>query len=230
LDLLWYAVLLFGAIVGLWAVYSRWKNDRERSESLWSCALGSGMNFNVIDVFGIDSRPDFREAFPTGHNRLVSNITSTIVDGWQVKAFDFTYETGSGKSRQVFNLSVIMFDTALVCPTLTIRPETLLDKVAGAVGFADIDFESEEFSRKFCVRSDDKKFAYDIIHPKVMQFLLAHPRWRIRLGMNSLIIHEESLLSPQESQAGIAFGREFLNLIPEFVKQQYGAPNRTTPS
>jgi hypothetical protein len=35
-------------------------------------------------------------------------------------------------------------------PTLLVRPEGLLDKLAGIVGVDDIDFESSEFSKRFC--------------------------------------------------------------------------------
>ena len=38
--------------------------------------------------------------------------------------------------------------------------------------FDDIDFESDEFSRKFYVQSSDRKFAYDVLHPRMMEFLL----------------------------------------------------------
>ena len=48
-----------------------------------------------------------------------------------------------------------------------------MDKIAGALGFHDINFESSEFSRKFHIKCADKKFAYDVIHPRMMEFLLA---------------------------------------------------------
>ena len=52
--------------------------------------------------------------------------------------------------------------------------EGLFSKLAQAVGYDDIDFESAEFSRKFCVRSKDKRFAYDVCHPRLMEYLLAN--------------------------------------------------------
>jgi len=57
-------------------------------------------------------------------------------------------------------------------PDLLIRPEGMSDKLAGAFGFDDIDFESAEFSRRFYVRSSDKRFSYDVVHPRMMEFLL----------------------------------------------------------
>ncbi|MCZ6810529.1 MAG: hypothetical protein O7D97_00875, partial [Planctomycetota bacterium] len=57
-------------------------------------------------------------------------------------------------------------------PDLLIRREGMFDKLAGAFGFDDIDFESAEFSKRFYVKSPDKRFAYDVIHPRMMEFLL----------------------------------------------------------
>ena len=39
-------------------------------------------------------------------------------------------------------------------------------------GYQDIKFESAEFSKTFCVRSPDKKFAYDVCNAKMMEYLL----------------------------------------------------------
>ncbi len=36
-----------------------------------------------------------------------------------------------------------------------------------------ISFESEAFNDDFCIRADDQKFAYDVIHPRTMEFLMA---------------------------------------------------------
>ena len=58
-------------------------------------------------------------------------------------------------------------------PPLLIRPEGIFDKIKSVIGFDDIDFESAEFSRKFYVKSTDKRFAYDVLHPRMMEFLLA---------------------------------------------------------
>ena len=91
---------------------------------------------------------------------------------------DFTYKvtTHSGKSSSTrtyrFSYLIVHLPFGRV-PDLLIRREGLFDKLAGAFGFDDIDFESAEFSRRFFVKSTDKRFAYDVIHPRMMEFLLA---------------------------------------------------------
>jgi hypothetical protein len=82
----------------------------------------------------------------------------------------------SGKSRRTttHEFSYVIVDLPYErLPTLFIRREGIFDAVAGAFGFDDIDFESAEFSKRFHVKSDDKRFAYDVIHPAMIEFLLA---------------------------------------------------------
>jgi hypothetical protein len=52
-------------------------------------------------------------------------------------------------------------------PSLLIRREDIGDKLIGGLGFDDIDFESEEFSRDFWVKSDNRRHAYGVIHPRM---------------------------------------------------------------
>ena len=41
--------------------------------------------------------------------------------------------------------------------------------VANALGFADIQFESEQFNRAFRVKADDQRFGHAVIHPQMME-------------------------------------------------------------
>ena len=90
---------------------------------------------------------------------------------------DFTYKvtTSSGKSTTTttyrFSYLILHMPWSGV-PDLLIRREGMFDKIAGVLGFDDIDFESAQFSRRFHVSSTDKRFAYDVIDPRMMEFLL----------------------------------------------------------
>jgi hypothetical protein len=57
-------------------------------------------------------------------------------------------------------------------PDISIRRENSVDRLASAIGIDDIDFESAEFNSLFRVRSSSKRFAYDLIHPRMMEFIL----------------------------------------------------------
>jgi hypothetical protein len=122
------------------------------------------------------------EVFRRGHSRYAYNTLHGMIaiegQQWAVKMGDYHYRvtSGSGKSRRTrtYEFSYAIVDMPFVRrPTLFIRPEGVFDSLAGAFGFADIDFESAEFSKRFHVTSDDKRFAYDVIHPGMIEFLLS---------------------------------------------------------
>jgi len=48
-----------------------------------------------------------------------------------------------------------------------------LISVGGGWGGKKIRFESEEFNDRFTVRTNDPKFASNVIHPRTMEFLTA---------------------------------------------------------
>jgi hypothetical protein len=146
---------------------------------------------------------------------------------------DYTYQVTSGsgddRSTTTYNVSYIILHTPYEgLPSLTVRPETFGDKIAGAVGFEDIDFESAQFSREFFVKSSDKRFAYDVITPRMMEFLMAKRdagSWGWKGGPAIELLQGAVCLTdvltkrwhPDEFKVKLAFLQEFFELWPEHV-------------
>jgi hypothetical protein len=96
-----------------------------------------------------------------------------------VLAFDYHYETHSTDhkgNRQTHHhyFSFFILLLPVTFPELKITREGLLSKIGQALGYDDIDFESAEFSRSFCVRSKNRKFAYDVCNAQMMEYFLAN--------------------------------------------------------
>ena len=72
-------------------------------------------------------------------------------------------------------------------PPLSVDPENFLERFVGRLTGNDIDLESEEFNRAFTVGCPDRKFASDVLHPQMMEFLLAAPagRLQVRAGLDA---------------------------------------------
>ena len=64
-------------------------------------------------------------------------------------AFDYNYWVGRVNHGKHHHVSAAIIACEAPFPEIVIRPEKALDKLVGAVGFEDIDFESHEFSKKF---------------------------------------------------------------------------------
>jgi hypothetical protein len=88
--------------------------------------------------------------------------------------------------------------------------------VGGGWGGKKVRFESEEFNDRFTVRTDNPKFASDVIHPRTMEFLMAAqpPGFRIAgTGMRfSVDKHDTELIGFCAD-----FAHEFFGRVPSFV-------------
>jgi hypothetical protein len=168
---------------GLLAYYS-YQQAKKRREELAALAARWGWSFSPSYESDWDSRYSQFGCFTQGHSRCAYNLLQgTIeVDGQHQPCTvgDYTYKvtTGSGKDENTttYYFSFLLFELPFVgLPQLAIRPEGFFDSVTSFMGFDDIDFESEEFSRKFHVKSSDKRFVYDLLHPRTMEFMLDTP-------------------------------------------------------
>jgi hypothetical protein len=174
-------IALVAAGIGL-AIYLSHLAAQKRREALAALAEELGWHFDPSVDRGHDDEYAHFEIFRKGHSRVAYNTLRGVTEiggrTYPVKMGDFDYKitrsTGKSSQTTTYTLSYLIlrlpFDGV---PDLVIRREGVFDRIAGALGFDDIDFESEEFSRRFYVKSSDKKFAYDVVHPRMMEWLLA---------------------------------------------------------
>lgn len=122
----------------------------------------------------------FLSRLAQGQERYAFNILRGTYHDQSLFVFDYHYQTGSGKNRRDHDCTMLMLIVKEAFPQLTIGAENLGEKIAAAFGIGnDIEFESAEFSRMFCVRSKDKKFAYDVCNPQMIDYLLLNPSLEI---------------------------------------------------
>src|SRR5690606_1966421 len=168
------------------------------------------------------ARYHFLDKLGQGGNRYAFNRLSGRYKDHDVAVFDYHYETYSHSSKgggqthhHYFSFSVRPVPDDY--PELTIAPENVFSKVGQLVGFDDIDFESAEFSNAFCVRSSDKKFAYDICHPRMMEYLLANRDLSVEIEAHCLSLFFGRRLAPQEIRRNLDRLVALRALIPEYV-------------
>lgn len=220
-------VVLFFSIVIIIAIFTH-LNKLKRQNEWQQFASNHSLSFLIYDTMSI---PDYYSAysfFREGHSRKAYNICKGIEKDIKVLAFDYTYTTGSGKNRQVHNFTPIIIESDLMFKPLVIRPENLFDKLGAAMGFDDIDFESAEFSKKYYVKCADKKFAYDIIHAKMMEFLLECKIASIEAQGYSILFHQGKTLSMSEVELLLMAAHRFIDLTPDYVRKDISIHKTTT--
>ena len=162
-------------------VYFAWLEQKKRREELAALAHELGWSFDPSHDSLHDEQFAQFEIFSRGHGRSAYNTLEGSIEllgaDCSVRMGDFKYKvtSGSGKNRRTttyrFSYLIVQLPFHGI-PALVIRPEGVFDKLAGVFGFDDIDFESVEFSRRFFVKGTNKRFAYDVIDPRMMEFLL----------------------------------------------------------
>jgi hypothetical protein len=205
-------VLVVGGLIAL-AIYSHY----QRRKLLAAWAAEHGLRFDHTKDRSLDERYPGFKCLRRGRRRFAYNRVSGERAGLSMTAFDYHYETGSGKNRRTHNFSAVIVESPVPLKPLHVRPENFLDRITEFVGFDDIDFESAEFSRKFYVKSPDKRWAYDVIHPRMMEFLLAAPRRSFQFDNGSVIAWGSTRFKPEQFDGAFGLIRGILERLPKYL-------------
>jgi len=162
----------------------------------------------------------FLKLFDHGHSRRSSNVIVGDLSGQPLVLMDYQYVTGSGKNRSTHHLGVVILKLSHPVIPMTIRRENVFDRVGEFLGGGDIDFESAEFSRKFYVKSTDRKWAYDVIHQRTMDYLLSAPSHNVSYGGHEIAITKSGHFNLESYEEAIAMVTTLQELIPDYVVQQ----------
>jgi len=168
------------------------KHTRAAAENGWAY---TGRDDSLADRFA-------GTPFGKGHSRAADHAFTGEHRGRPFTAFEYRYETGGGDSRStnyVFTVAVVPLPRRM--PGLQVAPETLRTKLLGHVGMRDLQLESDEFNEMFRVDTEDERFAYAVLHPRMMQWLIDSPRaeytpFRFEQG-NLLAWHEGGIEAPK---------------------------------
>lgn len=190
---------------------------RKRREAMAAVAARLGLRFQPRKDRGLARQYRFLDKLRQGSNRYAFNILSGSYQGQEVMLFDYHYQTGSGKNTHHHYFSFFIMHLSITLPELVIDKEGFFSKVAQAFGYDDIDFESHEFSRKFCVRSKDKKFAYDVCNARMIEYLLSNSDLSIEIEDDSLAISFRSRLSPEHIEPNLNRLFTVRSLMPEYL-------------
>jgi len=190
---------------------------RKRREAMAAVAAKLGLCFDPGKDWDIARRYSFLDKLRVGSNRYAFNILSGNYKGYDVTVFDYHYRTGSGKNTQHHYISFFVLHLPVSFPELVIGPEGIFSKMAQAIGYDDIDFESHEFSRNFCVRSKDKKFAYDVCNARMIEYLLSNTDLTIEIEGGALAVSFSSRLSPEQIEPNLNRLITVRSLLPEYL-------------
>jgi hypothetical protein len=214
------------------------QRERERKATLLQWAAHEGFIYHDDDPWNLDARFRGVRDIGRGHSRYAFEVLAREMPA---PAFIFRYHFRTTETRTVTRTDsrgntytttetyeqdhwrrYLIVELNASFPSLAIRREGLFDKLAALVGFDDINFESEAFSRRYHCKSDRRDFAYAVIHPQMMQWLMDQP-FTAELA-DHLFIMDLSSTGHDAATCAAAWeaARGFINRIPSFVWQDYG--------
>jgi hypothetical protein len=226
-----FIILIIIAFIGVAIAAAVWNarmKDKRRQE-LAGWAQANGLKFLPEKDHSVWMRYQPFKCLQRGEDRYAYNIMLGTAGQRVTCGFDYHYETHSTNSKgqrqtQHHYFSALVVDAGLPLKPLFIRPEGILDKVTEFVGLDDIDFESAEFSQKFFVKSPDRRWAYDVLHQKTMELMLAYPRFHIEFqGSQVMAYYDNKTFSLGEFGSALKVVTGILDYLPPGVVEELKA-------
>jgi hypothetical protein len=192
---------------------------KKRREAMAAYATSRGWRYAASDGSLVDRFQG--TPFGQGQSRAASNVIYGEHDGRPMVAFDYRYTTtsGTGKDRKTTThiWSVLALSMGVAMPDLSVEPEGVFGRIIGRLTNTDIEMESEDFNRAFTVRSPNRKFAFDVLHPQMIEMLMQWPELGWRFERDSMLVVRNGSHSIAEVDAKLLVMDAIIDKVPEFV-------------
>lgn len=207
------------ALVTLYRKFSR-RSAVEREARRLGLSFSRRDPFRVLDA---DFHPFLRFGKLPGTQR-VENVVWGVRDGREVRAFDYRRP-----AEDEIRYSCAMVRIPDGWPSLLVRRHGPLDVARNAAGLQRIEFELDEFNRRFEVRSDDRRLASAVIDQRMIGWLLeSDPALGFQLQDGWLLAWMPQL-PPDELERTLTAVEGFHERIPRAVWSLYGDGSPARP-
>jgi len=208
------------AVVAAAVLWYGWYSAKKRRELFHGFALSQGWTWVARDDSWAERFSG--DPFGQGDDRKACNVLSGAFRERPMVAFDYSYETHSTdsqghRSTTTHSYAICALALPAPLPTFELVPEGFLGRVGTMLGMQDIELESEDFNRRFRVRCDEPKLAYDLLPARTMQALLTRPALHVRLRGNDALCWEDGSHSPSELLARLDTLSTLLDGVPSYV-------------
>ena len=148
--------------------------------------------------------------------RRAFNVVEGETGSMPFTCFEYSYRTGTGKSRRTHYHAVLLFRTAQVdLPRFELRRENFGDRIAKTFGGQDINFdEFPEFSKQYRLMGEYESEVRRLFNSEVIQELEYYTQLAIEGERRDLIIYwRRTRLSPESLPNIISEGLPLFRLF-----------------
>lgn len=133
--------------------------------------------------------------------------------------FDYSYSSGSSKSRTTSRYWIVAAELDANFPQLRIRSETVFDKIGAAFGYRDIKIGSPDFDEKYNVSGEDEAFAHAVVNTRMIEFLMHAQQVDWQMGGKYLLVAHNGRLKPEKISGVHNQMSRFLDQVPDDALQ-----------
>ena len=155
--------------------------------------------------------------------REIENTARGRRDGLELALVDYWLAPTSAPQRDDYErFTCVVTPAPSGWPDLSAVPEGVASRLRSTFALPDIETESEEFNRRFEVRSTDRRFALALLDPRMMQWLLGQA---LGVGFESLggrlmVFRPRATTSVDDLARAVELHGRFLEQIPRLVRDQ----------
>jgi len=211
--------LIILVVVGVTSgIYVQLRWHRRKDSGLKALAARHGWRYAVGDG---DIVGRFQGApFDQSRSKRARYVVTGEHRGRRLTAFEWNYtetrDVGSGSSVEIW-YTVVVVTTPAARPTLQVSREPRY-----RLGRRDLQLESERFNQTFLIDSANDRFAYDVLHPRMMEWLLSNQRalsTPFRFEGDGLVVWRPGMIKPDTVLWLLDYGCDILDRVPGFVWQ-----------
>ena len=218
---------MIAAIVAFW--YIRRSSGKERLNRAWGrLAEDLRLGRHTIELCCPPERYTCLDLFSYEYMGQITDSIQGCVDDHPVRILN--YHTRNGGLY-----GAVLFELPLAAPRLMLRPERHGITAELCSAGNQVTFESMEFNRRCRVNSVDEKFAFDVLHPRMIEVILTCRELPVmELSGPYLLLYygpfsEENQTHVKRLRALLALGREMVRQLPAFVLHEH-APCPPAPA
>jgi hypothetical protein len=160
--------------------------------------------------------------FGTGRHRRAVHVLRGQVGDRDCIAFEYSFRhrvpggpQGTAEAVSTWSVAAVALPTYL--PRIAVSRRGPLGRVAAALGRQGLELESEDFNRRFSVRTDDPRLAFAVLHPQMMAALLDGPFFDFRVECADALSCWPGRLRLEEVDQRLGFLRQVVDNVPAHV-------------
>ena len=189
--------------------------QKKRAEQLQRFARAKGLTYEKRNDAW--AQMDWGHPFGVGRAQKARHVMTGHLSGRPVVTFAHEYTTGSGDDRRTVHTMVTAIQIPRAFPKLEVGLEGVTGRFARKLGFKDVELESEAFNRKYKIQCDNRKFAYDVLHPRFMEWMTAIDSNGFTIAGPYVVIHRSGRLKEHEIDSNFGYISAVIEHMPGFV-------------